>query len=174
MHYARSISVISLALALTACGRPFKVETAPGFVELENQADSTEYAYRSTTPEGVSFGIRVIPDEDRGDLAFWTRALTLQLRDVTGYALLSTGDTRSLDGTPGKTLHFGHDEDNKPYLYDVAVYQAQGRLFVVEAGGAKEQFDRFRPQIEWMMKSVKVKCDTFVSPVFASRTCNKW
>jgi hypothetical protein len=24
------------------------------------------------------------------------------------------------------------------------------------------------------MKSVKVKCDTIVSPVLASRTCNRW
>jgi hypothetical protein len=107
-------------------------------------------------------------------MAFWTRALTLQLRDVTGYALLESTDTKSLDGTAGKLLKFGHDEGSKPYLYWVAIYQAQNRLFVAEAGGTKEQMERFRPQIEWTLKSLKVKCDTFVSPVFASRTCNKW
>jgi hypothetical protein len=163
--------MIGLVFSLAACGKPFKVETAPGFVELENQA---EYAYRSTTPEGMVFAIRVIDDEKRGDLGFWTRALTLQMRDVSGYALLETSDVKSRDGTAGKLLKFGHDEDNKPYSYWLAIYMAQDRLFLVEAGGTKEQADRMRPQIDWMLKSVKVQCDTFVSPVLASRTCNKW
>jgi hypothetical protein len=163
-----------LALASTACGRPFKVETAPGFVELEKQADISDYQYRATTPEGVTFAVRVIEDEERGDLAFWQQALTLQLRDVTGYALLGVNDVTSLDGTKGKLLRFGHDEDAKPYLYEVAFFSAQKRLFLVEAGGTKAQMDRQRPQVDWMMKSVKVKCDALVSPVFASRTCNKW
>jgi len=169
------LAALALAsLATTGCGRPFKVETAPGFVELENQSDSSDYRYRATTPEGVTFGVRVIEDEERGDLKFWQQALTLQLRDVTGYALIDVSDVKALDGTPGKLLRFGHDEDAKPYLYQVAFYQAQNRLFLVEAGGTKEQVDRQRSQIDWMLKSVQVKCSALVSPVFASRTCNKW
>ncbi len=169
------VAVLALAsLGTTACGRPFKVETAPGFVELENQADTSDYRYRATTPEGVTFGVRVIEDEERGDLKFWQQALTLQLRDVTGYALLDVTDVKAGDGTPGKLLRFGHDEDAKPYLYQVAFYQAQKRLFLVEIGGTKDQMDKQRPQVEWMLKNVKVKCDALVSPVFASRTCNRW
>ncbi|MBL8612415.1 MAG: serine/threonine protein kinase [Myxococcales bacterium] len=163
---------LAAALALLAgCGRPFKIQTAPGFIELENQA---EYAYRATTPEGVVVAVRVVDDESRGDIDFWTKALVLQLRDVSGYALLSTKEVTSLDGTKGKELRFGHDEDNKPFVYVLSVYLAQGRLFLVEAGGSKEQMDRAQASVDWMMKSVKVKCDTFVSPVLASRTCNRW
>ena len=166
--------VIALAGGTFGCGRPFKIATAPGFVELENQAETSDYSYRSTTPEGVTVGVRVIPDEERGDLAFWTRALTLQLRDVTGYALLETAQIRSLDGTPGVLLKMGHDEDAKPYAYWLGFYMAQSRLFLFEAGGTKEQVEHDRPQIEWMLKSIKVKCPTLVSPVLASRTCNRW
>ncbi len=118
--------------------------------------------------------VRVVDDEKRGDLDFWTKALVLQLRDVSGYALLSAKDVTSLDGTKGKELRFGHDEDNKPFEYVLTVYLAQGRLFLVEAGGSKEQMDRARASVAWMQKSVKVKCDTIVSPVLASRTCNRW
>ncbi|MFO0734953.1 MAG: serine/threonine protein kinase [Labilithrix sp.] len=168
----RILGLLSI-LALVGCGRPFKVETAPGFVPLENQSGYS-YDYRATTPEGVVVAIRVIDDEERGDLAFWTQALTLQLRDVSGYALLETTDTRSRDGTKGKLLKLGHDEDGKPFTYWVGVYLAQGRLFIVEAGGQKDAFERAKPNVEWMLASVKVKCDTFVSPVLASRTCNKW
>jgi len=162
-----------LGLSLLACGRPFKVSTAPGFVPLDDQ-HPYGYEYRSTTPEGVVVAIRVIEEESRGDLDFWSQALTLQLRDVSGYALLSTKNVSSRDGTHGKRLEFGHDEDGKPYTYWVSVFSAQGRLFIVEAGGATEAFDRSRPSVEWMLATVKVKCDTIVSPVLASRTCNRW
>jgi hypothetical protein len=165
--------VFAFALASVGCGRPFKVATAPGFVELENQ-DPSGYAYRATTPEGVTIGVRVIEDEKRGDLAFWSRALTLQLHDVTGYAILDTSKVTSLDGTPGVLFKMGHDEDGKPYLYWLTLYMAQSRLFLVEAGGTQEQMGRAKPSVEWMMKSVKVKCRSWLSPVLASRTCNRW
>ncbi len=171
MKRAVSFLLLLSTLVLGACGRPFDVKTAPGFVALENQA---QHAYRATTPEGVVVGVRVVDDEDRGDLGFWTQALVLQLRDVSGYALLDSKDTTSADGTKGKLLQFGHDEDGKPYAYWVAVFLAQGRLFVVEAGGAKEAFERARPSVDWMMKSVKVRCDSIVAPVLASRTCHHW
>jgi hypothetical protein len=173
----RSSSLLPTALALllgvaaSACGRPFDVKTPPGFVELENQQ---EYAYRATSPEGIVTAVRVVEDEKRGDLGFWTQAITLQMRDVSGYALLESAEVASLDGTKGRQLKFGHDEDNKPYEYWVTIYPAQGRLFLVEAGGSKEAFDRARPHVEWSHKSVRVKCRHFLAPVLASRTCNRW
>ncbi|MDF2693522.1 MAG: hypothetical protein K0S65_1905 [Labilithrix sp.] len=167
----RMVLLLLASLALAACGRPFDVKTAPGFVPLENQST---YDYRATTPEGVVVAVRVVEDENRGDLAFWTQALTLQIRDVSGYALLDSTDVTSRDGTRGKLLQFGHDEADKPFAYWVAIFPAQGRLFLVEAGGAKDAFDRAKPSVEWMLKSVRVRCDTIVSPVLASRTCNRW
>jgi hypothetical protein len=156
-----------LALASSACGRPFDVKTAPGFVELENQH---EFDYRATTPEGVVVGVRVVEDEKRGDLAFWTQAVTLQLRDVSGYALLESAEVASADGTKGRLLKFGHDEDDKPYAYWVAIYPAQSRLFLVEAGGQRELFERARPNVEWTMKSIHVRCNGFLAPVLSSHT----
>jgi len=165
--------VIAAAAALGAagCGRPFDVKTAPGFVELENQL---EYDYRSTTPEGVVVAVRVVEDERRGDLPFWTQAITLQMRDISGYALLESSDVVSADGTKGRLLKFGHDEDDKPYAYWIAIFPAQSRLFLVETGGPKDVFERAKPNIEWTMKSVRVRCRGFLAPVLSSYTCNRW
>jgi hypothetical protein len=159
------------SLALAGCGKPFDVKTAPGFVPLENQQS---YDWRATTPEGVVVGVRVVENERRGDLPFWTQAMTLQLRDVRGYALLESVDVASGDGTKGRLMKFGHDEDSKPYAYWVAVYAAQDRLFIVEAGGSRELFEQARPNIEWMMKSLHVRCSGFLAPVLSSHTCNRW
>lgn len=165
---------LALFLPLAACGRPFRVNTPPGFVELDGQSNTTGYAYRSTSPEGVVVAVRVMEDEDRADLGFWTKSIILQMRDVSGYALVKTTDVVSLDGTPGKRLELAHDEDGKPYVYWVTVFVAQGKLFVAEAGAPKDLFERSQASVEWTMKSLKVKCDTFVSPVLASRTCRRW
>lgn len=161
----------SLALGTAACGRPFDVKAAPGFVALENQRD---FDWRATTPEGVVVGVRVVDDEKRGDLGFWTQAVTLQLRDVTGYALLASSDVVSGDGTKGRRLEFGHDEDGKPFVYWISIFPAQGRLFLVEAGGQKDLFERARANVEWTMKSVHVRCKGFLAPVLSSHTCNRW
>jgi len=167
-----TLALVAFVLAtLSGCGKPFDVRTAPGFVALEHQE---EFDWRATTPEGVVVGIRVVEDEKRGDLGFWTQAMTLQLRDVTGYALLESADTASADGTKGKLLKFGHDEDGKPYVYWVAIFAAQGRLFIVEAGGQKDTFERARPNVEWTMKNVTVRCSGFLAPVLSSHTCNRW
>jgi hypothetical protein len=169
-----AIAVAALLGVLAAgCGRPFHVKTAPGFIELESKA-SEGYLYRSTTPDGVVLGVKVIEDEDRGDLAFWVKSVTLQLRDIKGYALLDASDTKSADGTPGRRLRFGSDEGKKPYLYELTLFRTTSRLFLVEAGGPKDQVERARPSLDWMLASLKVRCNTFVSPVLASRTCNRW
>jgi hypothetical protein len=159
--------------ALVGCGRPFDVKTANGFVELENQ-EGHGYQYRATTPEGVVVGVRVVDGEKRGDLAFWQQTLTLQLRDVAGYALLGVDDVASRDGTKGKRLRFGHDEDGKPYLYSVTFYLAQSRLFLVESGAAKTQMERAAANVELIERSVRVQCGGFPAPVFTSSTCNRW
>jgi hypothetical protein len=169
--FARLAITACLAIGAAACGKPFDVKTAPGMVALENQHD---FDWRATTPEGVVVGIRVVEDENRGDLAFWTQAITLQLRDVSGYALLGSAEVVSSDGTKGRLLKFGHDEDDKPYVYWVTIYLAQSRLFLVEAGGPKELFERARPNVESTMKSIHVRCNGFLSPVLSSHTCNRW
>jgi hypothetical protein len=152
----RALAVLAVA-ALLGCGRPFDVKTAPGFLELEDDASS--YAYRATTPEGVVLGVRVVDVEGEGsrDLAFWTRALTLQLRDVSGYALLQTRDVRSRDGAPGKQLRFGRDESGKPYAYWVTFFTSGDHLVIAEAGGEKARFERAEPSIEWMLSSLSLR-----------------
>jgi hypothetical protein len=172
-HLLPTLLLAFVALAGAAgCGRPFKVETAPGMVELENQ--EPDYQYRAMTPEGVVMAVRVIDTGDQGNLDFWERATVLRMRQMNGYALLGASDVKSKDGTPGKELHFGHDENGKPYVYVLRLFVAQSRLFIVESGGPADQVKRYQPTLDWMAASVKVKCDTWVSPVLASRTCNKW
>lgn len=168
----RSLLLGAVLCAATACGRPFDVHTPQGFVELENQGP--RYAYRATTADGVVVAVRAIDAPDREDLGFWEQAVTLELRDASGYALLGKKDIRSEDGTAGRELLFGHDQNGKPYSYRVAVFTAQSRVFLLEAGGAKEALARVEPQLNWQIATFRAQCGFFVAPVLASRTCNRW
>ena len=62
----------------------------------------------------------------------------------------------SRDGTAGKELVFGHDESGKPFVYRVRLFLAKKRLFVVEAGGTKEQMDRYEASVDWMLATVRL------------------
>ena len=170
------LAIVSMLTIGSGCGRPFDVKTANGFVELENQAP--DYDFRATTPDGVVMSVRAVDNTgstgQRGDIGFWERAVTLEMRDVQGYALLDAVDVTSADGSKGRQLKFGHDEDGKPYIYWVTIYLAQSRIYIVEAGGKKESVDRAAPNLTWMAKNIHVKCNGLLSPVLASRTCNRW
>ena len=166
-------ALAALALFSVACGRPFDVKTPPGFVELDNQ--EPQYGYRAMAPEGVVIAVRVVDIADeQSDMDFWTKAVTIRMRQLNGYALLGSSDVVALDGTKGKELQFGHDENAKPYLYRVRMFVAQQRLFIVEAGGQKDNMIRYKASVDWSLESVRVQCSAILAPVLASRTCNKW
>jgi len=171
MQKVAFLIVLLAAAASVGCGRPFDIKTPSEMLELKDQ--DPPFAYRAMTPDGVVVAMRVV-DDDRADLGFWEHAVTLRIRELAGYSLLHESDVTSHDGTKGKELVFGHDENGKPYVYKVRVFVAQGRVFVLEAGGAKPQMDRYTPVVDWTMNSVKVTCRALLSPVFASRTCNRW
>jgi hypothetical protein len=154
------VSALAALLAVASCST-FEMTTAPGLVRL--QSPGTHYAYRALAPEGVVVAVRVV-DVGGGDLAFWTRATTLRMRQLDGYALLACVDVKSRDGTPGRELRFGHDEGGKPYLYAVRVfYVERGSLFgpirrvvVLETGGPRVEVERYAASVEWMESSLVI------------------
>jgi hypothetical protein len=151
----KTTTVLMTVLALAGCaGKRFEAHSAQGFVVLADQ--EPDYDWRAVAPEGVVVAVRSVPLDDEADLPFWARAVTLRMREQDGYALLATKDVRTSDGKAGTELLFGHDEDGKPFVYRVRLYLAGKRLIVVEAGGAKEQMERYAPSIDWMLANVRV------------------
>lgn len=139
--------------AIAGCGRGFDIKTPPGFVELRNQEPA--YGYRATTPEGVVISVRKLEAKDRGDLAFWERAISLHLRDTLGYALVSTTDVSTFAGKKGRQMRYGHDENGRPFVYWVTVFPGDDVIYVLEAGGPEEQMKSAEPQIQWHVSSLK-------------------
>ncbi|MBN2195483.1 MAG: serine/threonine protein kinase [Polyangiaceae bacterium] len=151
------ISILPVLLTLaSACGRPFAPATPSGFVELDEPRSST-YDYRATTADGVVVSIRVVKHRPRGELVFWERAIENQLRDQGGYSLLDKRDVQNQNGTAGRQLRFGHDEAGDPHLYYVTIFATKKKLFIVEAGGTKEQVEASTAAIEEAIRHFRIK-----------------
>jgi hypothetical protein len=151
---ALSALALLASLGAAACGRPFDVKTAPGLVELDDQGP--RYDYRAIAPEGVVVGVKVVDIGKKGDLAFWTRATSLRMHQLDGYALLNEADVKSRNGVPGHEMRFGHDEGGKPYVYTLRVFVRGSRLFLVESGGPQEQVARYQSALDWMESSLEL------------------
>lgn len=151
----RDVLLLGLfALSIAGCGAPLEGRAARGFVEVKKDPN---YDFRAVAPEGVAVAGRVIADPGSTDLAFWERAVTLRVREIDGYELLSARDVAAPGGGAGRELTFGHDEDQKPYLYRVRFFVANGKLVVIETGGHRAEVDKLAPSIGWMMDQMRVR-----------------
>jgi hypothetical protein len=149
----RSPRLFLCALALAGCGHAFEAATPPGFVELEDQE---AYDYRATTADGLVIAVREIKHEPRGQMDFWTRAIENRMRQRGGYALLGTRDVKTKAGVDGKQLRFGHDESGTPHLYYVTLFLTDKHIFLLEAGGTKEQMDKHASEIDYAVVNFKI------------------
>ena len=149
----RQITIMAVLVAAAAAGgcRSFNIETPDAFLELEDQRRAS-YDYRATTADGVVLAVQSLPNKQNGTLEFWSEAIRNKLRDVRGYALLEETDVRTSRGLAGKQMRFGRDESGQTYRYWVTVFVrpegASPKLWVIEAGGLQEAFERRQRLVE--------------------------
>ncbi len=146
--------MLFLCVCAIACGGNFDVKTAPGFVKVEEK--NAAYDFRAIAPEGVAVAVRAVDVDEKTDVSFWEHAVLLRTRELDGYALTTSADVKSVDGTSGRELTFDHDEQGKPYVYRVRLFLRGKKLIVAEAGGAKENMDQYKSSVDWMLTSVRV------------------
>ena len=154
MHAITRAIVYLAAAAACGCGPAFHQPTPTGFVELRDQE---AYAYRAVTADGLVLAVRELAHEPKGELEFWTEAIANHMRQRGGYALLETRDVNNGDGLAGKQLRFGHDESSKPHLYYITVFVTDDHLYLLEAGGTREQMERRDEQLAWAVESFRAK-----------------
>jgi hypothetical protein len=140
---------------LAGCGRPFVPATPPGFVDLGDRYGRNEY--RATTADGVVIGIRAFDNDPKGEASFWSRTLERRMREMAGYALLDKRDVATASGLKGVQMRFGHDEGKTPYVYTLALFVTDDKVFVIEAGGSKDEVTKQDGQIAWAIRNFAPK-----------------
>ena len=142
-----SLVLFALLNGVSGCGPSFQAATPPGFVVLDEEYPA--YDYRATTADGLVLAVREVEHEPQGDVSFWVRAIENEMRMRGGYAHLETKTVKNRQGLEGRQLWFGHDEGSKPHLYIVTLFVTPKWIYLLEAGGTKEQVDKQRTQLTW-------------------------
>jgi hypothetical protein len=147
-----AMRVLPLLIVLAACGGPQLAPPTPkGFVEIP---DKYPYHYRAVTADGLVIAARAIEHDPRGELGFWSEAVTNQLRRA-GYALLDQREVTTTAGLAGTQLRFGHDEGQRPHLYYVTLFVTDATIYLLEAGGTREQVEQRAADIDWAVANFK-------------------
>ncbi|HEU4410448.1 MAG TPA: serine/threonine protein kinase [Polyangiaceae bacterium] len=148
-------AALALGLGAAGCGRPFDIKTPPGFVELEE--DRLDYDYRASSATGVVSALRVIDTKGKGDLAFWTNVVNTRVREELGYAPFGESGLGEGGGAKGRLLRFGYEQGGRVYLYEIALFVGRKHLYVLEAGGRKDLFERQAEALAWQRRTFKPK-----------------
>jgi hypothetical protein len=140
----RALALIITALAATACSRGARLDTPSGFATL---GDDDRYSYRATSARGVVLATRTEPNDVAANTAFWAEALDARLRDQ-GYAAEASREVKTARGLAGTQLRYTATRNGRPHRYWVTVFATRSKVFVVEAAGDQEPFDKAAPAVD--------------------------
>jgi hypothetical protein len=139
---------IVLALATAACGPASRLSAPDGFAHVAG-----EYDDRVTSAGGVVVATRVVQNDPKANLDFWTQAIDLRLR-ARGYEPTEQPTEVKNDvGIPGRSLHYVFFDGTRKNRYFVDVYATTRRILLVEAAGDVGDFDANMPKIVATMRS---------------------
>ena len=140
--------VIAFAVATSAC-TPM-LSTPATFAAVKKG----DYDYRATTAQGVVIAARKEGNKPEASLDFWARAIDLRLKR-DGYTAEGESAIKSDRGLDGRALRYTRDQNGRTMRYWLTVYATDSNVYLVEAGGDKEDFDPALPQIERAIRSLK-------------------
>lgn len=140
-------ATVLLALAATACGP--KLATPPSFAKVNGSG----YSYRATTAHGVVIAARSESNAPEASLDFWVHAVDLRLKH-DGYVPEDDRPLKTDLGLEGRELRYTRDDSGRTTRYWLGIFTTPKRVYLVEAGGDKADFDPAVPAIETALRSL--------------------
>ncbi len=139
-------------LAWMGCGPSFVMDTPGGFAHYDKETRFLKYI----SSDGVRVRTRAEKNEPYGEVAMWMGAADNHLKSK-GYHKLETralGTPENMKGTYSEYLYHFNAEN---HIYALAVFADREHLYIVEAGGAKKDFEKRRANILSAIGSLSVK-----------------
>ena len=144
MKTTRIAILFTFLLGASACTHGARLSTPSGFATLE---ESGGYSYRATSAKGIVLATRTEPNDVKANTEFWAEHLDAKLRDK-GYASDGTRNVKTSKGLSGTQLRYTTTKDGREHRYWVTVFATAKKVFVVEAAGDKEPFDKSLAAVE--------------------------
>jgi hypothetical protein len=141
-NITRTLALFSFTLLLSAatgCTHGARLSTPSGFATLE---EGGGYSYRATSAKGVVVATRTEPNDVKANTEFWAETLDAKLREK-GYTVDgATRNVKTNKGLSGTQLRYVTTKNGREHRYWVTVFATNKKVFVVEAAGDKEPFDK--------------------------------
>jgi hypothetical protein len=144
MNTARIAILFTFLLGTAACTHGARLSTPSGFATLDEGGD---YSYRATNAKGVVLATRTQPNDVKANTEFWAETLDAKLRD-RGYSVDGTRNVKTAKGLAGTQLRYTTTKDGREHRYWVTVFATAKKVFVVEAAGDKDPFDKSVAAVE--------------------------
>jgi hypothetical protein len=138
MKIASLVLSFSLLAAAAGCTHGARLATPTGFATLDS---GDVYSYRATSAKGVVLATRTEPNDVKANTEFWAETLDARLR-AKGYTAEGTRPVKTGKGLDGVQLRYTTTKDGRAHRYWVSVFATPAKVFVVEAAGDKEPFDK--------------------------------
>ncbi len=151
------ILLVCLGLWLGACGPSSTVTTPDNFVSLpEDDLDWRPYHYKAVSPDGAVILVREHDNEElSGSLAYWTEALTREIKAEKGYTLRESTELK-VGGLTGNHLRWDALYGGENYRYDIALFVTKDLIITVETAGSAEQYERYSKEFDSAVKSLRL------------------
>jgi len=148
---------IALCLALAApfavgCGPASRLSAPDGFAHLGGDG----FDDRVGSASGVVVGTRVVPNDPKANLDFWTKAIDLRLRQRGYEPEGAPADVKNSEGLPGRSMHYVFFDGTRKNRYFLDVYATDRRILLVEAAGDANDLGANAPAIVATMRSARL------------------
>ncbi len=148
---------LGLTLVAASCAR-LSVPLPEGFAELRR--DSGRATYQAVSPEGMVYRVRVLANEPRKELRFWSEALRSHL---TREGYLPAGEARTLAGgggasaAPGVLYEWVLPYGNESYLYLTGLLVQGDSIVLAEAGAPQAVYARYRRALAASLAAIRLR-----------------
>jgi len=101
----------------------------------------------------VVIAARQESNDAKAGLDFWVHAVDLRLKH-DGYVAEGDRPIKTDLGLEGRELRYTRDDHGRTMRYLLGVFATDKKVYLVEAGGDKDDFDPAQPDIERAMRSL--------------------
>ncbi len=150
MNTTRIAALLSFLLLTAGCTHGARLSTPSGFATLD---EGSGYSYRATNAKGVVLATRTEPNAVKANTEFWADTLDAKLKDK-GYTSDGTRSVKTAKGLSGTQLRYLTTKNGREHRYWVTVFATNKKVFVVEAAGDKERFDKSVVAVEGAISSL--------------------
>ena len=110
--------------------------------------------FRATSPDGVLYSVRTLPNEPEATLEFWKEALHKRMEEA-GYTVLSEGEVTA-SGHAGLLLHTVAPNGRQDDAYLIALFLDGGSLVIVESVGEVSRLDARKDAIRKAIEATQL------------------